>query len=198
MKKRVIILTDDARDALERVRDTHPKPYMRERAAAILQVASGASVNWVAQHGLLKRRYPKAVYKWVKSYRENGLDGLYAQRGTFGVKALVKEMYQVAAWVRKSQPPVSEINLIWDCWSCHFHPEVQLAASKAGITLIPLPTYAPWENPIEKLWRWLCQEVLHMHDCADAWRTLWERVDNFLQQFENGSQALLQYVGLLG
>jgi transposase len=355
MKKQVIILTDNARDALERVRDTHTKPYMRERAAAILKVASGASVNWVAQYGLLKRRYPKAVYSWVKSYLTNGLDGLYrkpyrrlgklspessksledmlhrppylcgqsgsrwtlakikaafsalshytlsgiwrllkrldlrykrgrlhltspdrrynekkawieqvkssaktnphkvvtlfgdektyhrnptsscsaysrkgsnqpkaystpgkntqrriggvinvvsgsvwyAQRSTFGVKALVKEMYQVAAWVRQSHPHVAEINLIWDCWSCHYHPEVQLAASRAGITLIPLPTYAPWENPIEKLWRWLCQEVLHMHDCADAWRTLWQRVDNFLQQFDNGSQALLQYVGLL-
>jgi len=55
-----------------------------------------------------------------------------------------------------------EINLIWDCWSCHYHPDVLLAAHRAGITLIPLPTYAPWENPIEKLWRWLCQEVLHM------------------------------------
>ena len=77
MKKRVIILTDDARDALERVRDIHPKPYMRERATAILKVASGASVNWVAQYGLLKRRYPKAVYSWVKSYLKNGLDGLY-------------------------------------------------------------------------------------------------------------------------
>jgi hypothetical protein len=26
-----------------------------------------------------------------------------------------------------------------------------------------LPTYAPWLNPIEKLWRWLRQDVLKMH-----------------------------------
>jgi len=35
------------------------------------------------------------------------------------------------------------------------------------------------------------------HDCADAWRALWERVSDFLNQFENGSFELLQYVGLL-
>ncbi len=119
------------------------------------------------------------------------------QRATFGIKALVKEMEQVACWVHNSHPQVREINLIWDCFECHYHPDVLLAAHRAGITIIPLPTYAPWENPIEKLWRWLCQEVLHMHDCADAWRTLWERVEEFLQQFVNGSQRLLQYVGLL-
>lgn len=129
----------------------------------------------------------------------NVVDGSvwYTQRSKIGLKALKEEMFEVASWVRASHPQVEEINLIWDCWPCHFHPEVQLAAHRAGITLIPLPTYAPWENPMEKLWRWLCQEVLHMHDCADAWRTLWKRVDDFLGQFADGSQALLQYAGLL-
>lgn len=121
----------------------------------------------------------------------------YKQRSTFGVKALVNEMTEVSAWVCSCHPQVKEINLIWDCWSCHYHPDVLLAAHRAGITLIPLPTYAPWENPIEKLWRWLCQEVLHMHHCADAWRTLWKKVDEFLTPFEKGSLELLQYVGLL-
>jgi len=37
------------------------------------------------------------------------------------------------------------------------------------------PTYAPWLNPIEKLWRWLRQEVRKMHRLADDWDTLRQR-----------------------
>jgi hypothetical protein len=121
----------------------------------------------------------------------------YTQRSRLGVKALVQEMYEVADWFHSSHPLLKEINLIWDCWPVHFHPDVMLAAYRAGITLIPLPTYAPWENPIEKLWRWLCQEVLHMHHYSAAWHALWKMVEDFLSQFAHGSQELLQYVGLL-
>ena len=61
-----------------------------------------------------------------------------------------------------------------------------------------LPTYAPWLNPIEKLWRWLRQDVLHLHRLADDWKALRQRVRAFLDQFAQGSQRLLEYVGLLG
>jgi len=40
---------------------------------------------------------------------------------------------------------------------------VQETARQEGITLVYLPTYAPWLNPIEKLWRKAYQEVLHLH-----------------------------------
>lgn len=63
-----------------------------------------------------------------------------------------------------------------------------------------LPTYAPWLNPIEKLWRWLCQEVLHLHRLADRRDQLQRTVDGFLGQFAEphtaACQALLRYVGL--
>ena len=34
-----------------------------------------------------------------------------------------------------------------------------------------LPTDSPWLNPIEKLWRWLPQDVLTLHRLADDWPT---------------------------
>ena len=68
---------------------------------------------------------------------------------------------------------------------------------KLPIQLIRLPTYASWLNPIEKLWRKLNQEVLHLHRLADDLAGLRERVDHFLDQFANGSPDLLRYVGLL-
>jgi hypothetical protein len=64
------------------------------------------------------------------------------------------------------------------------------------IHLIWLPTYAPWTNPIEKLWRCLKQDVLHLHRYQDDWQGLRARVDAFFAQFATGSPDLLRYVGL--
>lgn len=61
-----------------------------------------------------------------------------------------------------------------------------------------LPTYAPWLNPIEKLWRWLKESILKMHPLAGDWNALRNRVNSFLNQFSRGSRTLLRYTGLLG
>lgn len=74
-------LTDEARQELVKTRDTHIKPYMRERCAAILKVVDGASGLYVATHGLYKRRKADTIYEWVQRYRQQGLEGLYIERG---------------------------------------------------------------------------------------------------------------------
>jgi DDE superfamily endonuclease len=99
----------------------------------------------------------------------------------------------------EAYPRARRLYAIQDNWSIHRHPDV-LEALRAWPQIEPiwLPTYAPWLNPIEKLWRWLRQEVLHLHRLADDWRTLRGRVRAFLDRFAHGSQRLLEYVGLLG
>ena len=67
---------------------------------------------------------------------------------------------------------------------------------KLPIEVIQLPTYAPWTNPIEKLWRWVRQSVLHNHRHCDDWQTLKNKVITFMSDFLGGSQTLLRYVGL--
>lgn len=69
--------------------------------------------------------------------------------------------------------------------------------AKLPIEIVQLPTYAGWTNPIEKLWRWVRQSVLHLHRLCDDWGTLQKRVIDFMTQFKDGSKDLLQYVGLL-
>ncbi len=64
------------------------------------------------------------------------------------------------------------------------------------IQLIRLPTYASWLNPIEKLWRKLKQELLHLHPIADRLDELRAEVVRVLDQFASGSLELLRYVGL--
>ena len=89
--------------------------------------------------------------------------------------------------------------VVQDNWSIHSHAEVQAALTELPqIEPVWLPTYAPWLNPIEKLWRWLREQVLTMHRLAGDWDTLRKRVNTFLDQFAEESHALLQYVGLTG
>jgi transposase len=117
--------------------------------------------------------------------------------------------------------PGREIILVEDNWSIHYHPDL-LAALHPQTFLYPLhrptnwsitpnpstpllnlpiqlgflPTYASWNNPIEKLWRWLQQDVTHHHDFGDDWVALKGAVFHFLDQFAHGSVDLLKYVGL--
>jgi hypothetical protein len=74
-------LSQQERDALEHMRDKHPKSYARERAAALLKIADGTSATQVAYSGLLKKRYPHAVCEWVRRYRADGLGGLLMREG---------------------------------------------------------------------------------------------------------------------
>ena len=91
------------------------------------------------------------------------------------------------------------VYVIQDNWSIHHHPEVlQALATYPRLQPVWLPTYAPWLNPIEKLWRWVRQDVLKLHRLVDEWEELRHRVRVFLDQFARGSCDLLRYVGLLG
>ena len=117
--------------------------------------------------------------------------------------------------------PGRRIYLVLDTWPVHFHPDVLAALEpqtspfpffrprswssepsprakrlNLPIQLVPLPTYSPWANPIEKLWRWLKQDVLHLHRLADNLPALHALVLDFLARFKDGSDDLLRYVGL--
>jgi len=126
------------------------------------------------------------------------------------------------AQLRLAYPHVEVIYVVIDNWPVHFHPDALARLqpqsfpwppyvppnwphqpdSKAvqddlPIELLCLPTYASWLNPIEKLWRWLQQDELHMHRCSADWAQLKLQVATFLDQFQSGSDDLLHYVGLL-
>jgi len=84
------------------------------------------------------------------------------------------------------------ISVVQDKWSIHRHPDVQ--AALAGLPTIEpvwLPTDAPWRNPIEKLWRWLREQVLTLHRLAGDGQTLRERVNAFLSQFAQAADEVL-------
>lgn len=76
-----LLLTDEQRDELVFLRDHDSRPYMRERAAALLKIAAGQSGLHVATQGLLKPRDPDTIYQWVERYRVEGVAGLKIRAG---------------------------------------------------------------------------------------------------------------------
>lgn len=149
---------------------------------------------------------------------------LVRRRGTLAIPALVGFYQEVVA----AYPEAERIDVVLDNWPVHFHPDLLAALQpqacpfpfprppswprepsaeavrkwgglRLPIRLVPLPTYASWLNPIEKLWRWLRQDVVHLHPWADAVPALRAEADRFLGRFAAGSDAaadLLRYVGL--
>ncbi len=80
-QRRTITLTDEQRNELTEVVASHPKPYLRERAAAVLKVGTGSVAYRVALNGLLKPRDPDTIYSWLDRYKEEGLKGLEIKAG---------------------------------------------------------------------------------------------------------------------
>jgi transposase len=111
-----------------------------------------------------------------------------------------QQVIQFYSRLERAYPKQVElIYVIQDNWNIHTHPDVLTALeSSPRITPVWLPTYAPWLNPIEKLWRWLRQDILKMHRWVEDWPHVKHRVHEFLDQFAHGSAALLRYVGLKG
>jgi hypothetical protein len=72
MRPHTLELSEAQRGALVRGRDRDPRPYYRERGAALLKVAGGQSPRQVALHGLGRRRKPETVRGWLAAYHSGG------------------------------------------------------------------------------------------------------------------------------
>jgi hypothetical protein len=125
----------------------------------------------------------------------NGVNGRvhYLQRSMIGKEALAAFYAQL----RTAYPTAQRIYIVQDNWPVHKLPEVVQALQLHHLTPVFMPVYASWLNPIEKLWRWLKQDILHLHCLAQDVDQLRQKVMTFLDGFLHGSEDLLRYVGLL-
>ncbi|GIV32123.1 MAG: hypothetical protein KatS3mg030_726 [Saprospiraceae bacterium] len=172
------------------------------------------------------RQQPRAALaiggerKWRVIGALNLLTGEFTsmQRNRISVPAYVGFLCKLV-----EQYPGKTIYLLLDNWPVHFHPEViealqpqqcpypfQLPRSWAGIKpsgkyrhlnlpvqLVPLPTYASWLNPVEKIWRWLKKDLIHNHSFANDFKELQLLVDKFLAGLASPSRQTLSVAGLL-
>jgi hypothetical protein len=75
--RRTLELSDSQRRDLLQYRDHDPRPYVRERCAALLKIADGQSPHAVARLGLLKPRDPVTVYEWLNWYECLGIRSVW-------------------------------------------------------------------------------------------------------------------------
>lgn len=56
-----------------------------------------------------------------------------------------------------ASPAARRTDVVLDTWPVHFPAD-------SGVRLLPLPTYALWTNPEERIWRKAYAELFHLHD----------------------------------
>lgn len=116
------------------------------------------------------------------------------QRSSFNVK----EMYRFFYYVEQHYKEAEHVFIVLDNWPVHFHAYVKenLARGAKKIVLLPLPTYAPWDSPMEKVWLKFRKDILLYHGLGTNLRDLKQAVEQWLQTCKGASQELLYFVGL--
>jgi len=144
--------------------------YRRPSLACAYELAGQDDVR--AQLGLLSNRKRRVAAS---------LD-IHTGRVLFQQRASFRRRHLLAYFrsLESAYPLAHTIFLVVDNWPVHFHPDVLAGLAASKIVLLRLPTFAPWTNPVEKLWHLLAQHVLHLHDFADDWKTLQATVHAWL------------------
>lgn len=138
-------------------------------------------------------------------------------RSKISVSALVEFFKQLS---QKHQGKT--IYIVLDNWTVHWHPDVRAALEpqhypftmdlpkswqhlkarkkyrnlNLPIQLVYLPTYASWLNPIEKVWKWLKQDVIHLHRMTDDFIALKTRVLEWFTKPTHSAEQILKFIGL--
>jgi hypothetical protein len=108
----------------------------------------------------------------------------------------VGELARTYRFFSKMWEGIERIFLVMDNWPNHSHPEAWVGIeADERIEVLWLPTYAPWLNPAEKVWKWLRQRLTHMHPYADDLPSLRRAIDRAFDSANNTPEAMLRYTG---
>ncbi len=92
--------------------------------------------------------------------------------------------------------PTETIYLAWDNASTHQDEAIEtvLRAAAGRLVLLYLPTYSPWLNPIEMLWRHLRRVVTHC-DLFATMTALHQAVIDFFARCNHGEYDVRSIIG---
>ena len=93
--------------------------------------------------------------------------------------------------------PQETIYVAWDNVNTHQDDEVEaVVRSAAGrLVLMYLPTYSPWLNPIEMLWRHFRREVTHC-ELFETVKLLLQASKDFFDRFNQTPEQVLSIIGV--
>jgi transposase len=94
------------------------------------------------------------------------------------------------------QHPDETVYVAWDNSNTHEDDEVEavLRAACSRLVLLYLPTYAPWLNPIEMLWRHFRREVTHCELYVSV-KALLKAAQDFFDRYNKLPQSVLSIIG---
>jgi transposase len=94
--------------------------------------------------------------------------------------------------------PTGTIYVAWDNVSTHEDDEVGavVRAAAGRLVLLYLPTYSPWLNPIEMLWRHFRREVTHC-ELFENIKALLAAARNFFDRYSQCPAQVLSIIGAL-
>jgi transposase len=94
------------------------------------------------------------------------------------------------------QHPTGIIYVAWDNANTHQDDEVEavIRAAAGRLVLLYLPTYSPWLNPIELLWRHFRREVTHC-ELFETMQLLLAAAQDFFDRHNLYPERVLQIIG---
>jgi transposase len=92
--------------------------------------------------------------------------------------------------------PTGTIFVTWDNASTHQDDEIEavVRAAAGRLILLYLPTYSPWLNPIEMLWRHFRREVTHC-EIFETVKLLIEASYSFFNRYNQNPEVVLSIIG---
>ena len=110
-----------------------------------------------------------------------------------------KKREQIAQLLEKlvEKHPTQTIYVAWDNASTHQDNEVEtvVRAAAGRLVLLYLPTYSPWLNPIEMLWRHFRREVTHC-EIFETVKLLLEASYSFFNRYNKNPNDVLSIIGV--
>jgi len=92
--------------------------------------------------------------------------------------------------------PTGIIYVAWDNASTHQDDEIEavVRAAAGRLVLLYLPTYSPWLNPIEMLWRHFRREVTHC-ELFESVKALLTAARDFFDRYNQMPKQVLSIIG---
>lgn len=92
--------------------------------------------------------------------------------------------------------PQETVYVAWDNASTHEDDEVECVVRGAAgrLVLLYLPTYSPWLNPIEMLWRHFRREVTH-NELFETVTVLIDATLDFFARYNRTPEKILSVIG---
>jgi putative transposase len=136
-----------------------------------------------------------------QSYKRYGIGGVNYHTGeTVVIVRRRKRRSEIAEFLKLllEKHPQETIYIAWDNANTHEDDEVEAVVRGAAgrLILMYLPTYSPWLNPIEMLWRHYRREVTHCELFTSVKALIAATVD-FFNRYNQTPEKTLSIIGAI-